>query len=265
MKVSVLGPRGSYSEQAAKQFFGECELNYCLTISDVVNSINNNVFGVIPFENSLQGSVVSAIDSLINSNALIIGEIVLNIRHVLAVNKEFSKAKKIVSHPQALGQCSNKLRELFPKVIMEPVSSTSRAAELARSNPELIAVCSKYAAEINDLRIISECKNDNNQTRFVVLGTSIPKPTGNDRTTIIVGLGDRVGALYDLLRLFKDKGINLTRIESRPSKKGLGDYLFLIEFEGHKDNVNELLINLRSNAFFKLLGSYPKNFNKNDS
>lgn len=264
--VGVLGPKGSYTEQAALEYFKDCEMkDDFITPESVIEAVVNlNVdYGVVPVENSIHGSVGSVFDSLIINRVVIIGELVLPINHVLAKHPEGEEFKQVLSHEQALAQCSNFLRKNHPKCVMKTSASTSRAAQevMKKGLINSLVVCSEHAAKVYGLDIIQNniSKRNNNKTRFLIIGNNSTNPTGDDKTSIVFGLKDEPGALYNALSVFKKAGINLTKIESRPTKKRIGDYLFIVDFEGHVEDsgVNKALNELKNSvSFMKVLGSY---------
>jgi chorismate mutase/prephenate dehydratase len=264
--VGVLGPRGSYTEQAALRYFGKCNIkDDYLSPQGVIESVSKLLidYGVVPVENSIQGGVSNTIDALVRCRVNIVGEVVIPIHHVLACHPGAGKFKRVVSHEQALNQCRDYLRAEYPNCVLEPAASTSHAA--SNAGEDSLIVCGEHAAKTYGLKVIARSisTTNNNVTRFFVIGNEEAVPTGNDKTTLVFGLKDRPGALFDSLKVFKDEGINLTRIESRPTKKRLGDYLFIIDLEGHRGDevVRQALESLiDSTTFIKVLGSYPKNF-----
>jgi len=267
--VGVLGPEGTFSEYAAKEWVNDrSEFRYFDDISEIVSSVGNGVdFGVVPTENSVEGSVGSTLDALLKCPVTIVGEIVLPIRHcLLAKNKTtpITLIKTIMSHPQAIAQCRRFLREHFSGTDIQVTASTAHAAKLASTQDGVAAIAYAETASHYGLDILFEGIQDvdENQTRFIVLGTDALPPTGNDKTSIIVALRkDRSGALHELLGEFASRNINLTKIESRPTRKALGDYLFYIDFQGHirDESVRDALQSIRKMvATLKVLGSYPR-------
>jgi prephenate dehydratase len=236
------------------------------TIEAVISSVANNIceFGVIPIENSLQGSVTSTLDSLVESKIKIVGEILLPISHVLATDLS-EKITTIISHPQALSQCKSYINQNYPMAeVLEAASTTDAALKIAGGIYEnAAAITSKRAAMKYQLKILDENIQDseNNVTRFVIVGKELMKPTGNDKTSIVYGIINRPGVLFETLRPFAERNIDLTKIESRPSKKKFGDYIFFLDFAGHIEdkkfsNALEELKDLTS--FLYILGSYPR-------
>ncbi len=222
-------------------------------------------YGIVPVENSLEGSLGMTMEMLLKERAEIFGEVTLDIRHYLLAPEgvELGEIKVVASHPHALAQCKEFIREA--KLSTSNYASTAEAArEIATSKtPGKAAIASEAAALIYDLRVIKSDIQDDypNQTRFLVIHKSDHPLTGKDKTSIIVGLKDKAGALYELLGAFAERQINLTRIESRPTGKALGDYIFYIDLEGHRTDplVEDALFEIkRRSSFLKVLGSYPK-------
>ncbi len=283
MIIGVLGPKGTYTEKAAKLWIEgnsgneEHILEYCADIQDVFILLESEAcdIGVVPLENSIEGSVGVTLDLLLEHDVNIIAEAIVSIEHCLLSRGKKEDIKIILSHPQGLGQCRQFLKDKFPAVELRSTGSTSHAAKLATEFEEMAAIASPETAGMYDLNIVMPNIQDRkyNHTRFVIITRSnspksVKKYSDEQKqddlykTSIIVYLDrDRPGALYDILGEFARNDINLTRIESRPSKKVLGDYVFYIDFEG---NINDTIIkhamfNIKSNvAMLKILGSYPK-------
>jgi prephenate dehydratase len=266
MKISILGPRGTFSEEAAHKFSKTPELLLGKDMEEIFESVLSRKadYGIVPVENSLEGSVGVTLELLQKKDTKICGEIILNIRHSLVAlpSVGLPDIKEIISHPHALAQCKNFIRNL--KANTRSFHSTAEAArEIAQQKlKNVAAIAPKIAAQLYNLKILKEDIQDENrnQTRFLVIATEDHEKTGRDKTSIILGLKDRPGALYDALEGFALEKINLTKIESRPSRKALGDYVFYIDFEGHRKDarVRKVLRNLKKRvAFMKILGSYP--------
>lgn len=269
--VGVLGPEGSYSQEAAMQYFGKCIVNseYLspqAVIRDV--SLSGINYGVVPVENSIQGGVYSTLDALLASDVRIAGEVVLPVSHVLACHADAIAFRRVLSHEQALEQCRDYLNAEYPGCVLEQTASTSHAAMIAGEGLlDALVVCSRYAAGLYGLRVIAEdiASSNNNETRFLVVGNGLTEPTGNDKTSIVISLVDKPGALYQALGVFYKHGINLTWVLSRPTKKKLGEYVFPVDFEGHVDDmvVKSALRELKEYATdIRVLGSYPKSIKK---
>ena len=281
MNMGVLGPKGSYSEKAAKQWITEkksknpVSLEYYNDIPDTISAIVDKTveIGVVPIENSIEGSVGVTLDMLLENDIRIIGEIVVPIEHCLLSKGKLSNIRVILSHPQALAQCRQFIKTHFENAEIRTTGSTSHAAKLANEFEEMAAIASRESAQMYGLDILIPNIQDRkeNHTRFVIIEThdtasakSSMQSTSSDvdfKTSIIVYLKkDRPGALYEVIGEFAKRDINLTRIESRPSKRELGDYIFYIDFAGHIDdaNIKDALDNITSNVgMLKMLGSYP--------
>jgi len=264
MKVGVLGPEGTYTEAAALHLgYAEDQIRYYSTIEDEADdTINGEIdCGVMPLENSIEGSVGATLDLLLNLDVHIVKEIVLPIHHSLAA-QEGADIEVIYSHWQAIAQCSKFLRTFGKEVIA--VSSTSNAARIASHDRRAAAIASYNAAHHYGLQILREDVQDfkDNFTRFIVIAQKgvIRDRTQKYKTSVVIKLvSNRPGALYGALSEFAIRQINLTKIESRPTKKALGDYLFYIDMEGHfqDKNIKEALEELRPHVqMLKVLGSY---------
>lgn len=279
MNMGVLGPKGSYSEKAAKQWITEqksknkVSLEYYDDIPDTISAIVDRTvdIGVVPIENSIEGSVGITLDMLLENDLNIIGEIVVPIEHCLLSKGSLSNIRVILSHPQALAQCRQFIKTNFENTDIRTTGSTSHAAKLANEFEEMAAIASRESAQMYGLDILIPNIQDRkeNHTRFIAIEahdgvmekTATASKKDDFKTSIIVYLKkDRPGALYELIGEFAKRDINLTRIESRPSKRELGDYIFYIDFAGHINdaNIKDALDNITSNVgMLKMLGSYP--------
>jgi prephenate dehydratase len=291
MKIGILGPEGTFSETAAMLWLkgsrkGKNEdvlIKYYETIVDVSESIMKREvdYGIVPIENSLEGSVGETLDLLSSEDneagMRIVGEILVPIKICLLAKQtlgkvdqnapqSFARIRKVVSHPHALAQCKQFIRERLKVkgVEAKSVDSTAAAAKMAMGDEKIAALASEEAAKKYGLAILAENVQDKESvTRFVALSSSDieTEPTGMDKTSLLIYLMDRPGALYEVLGEFAQRGINLTKIESRPSKRALGDYMFHIDCEGHvgENEIKEALEGVkRKVARLKVLGSYPK-------
>ncbi len=267
LRVAYLGPEGTFSEIAVLKRFGyDIEKVPVESISEVFNEVSRGKadIGVVPIENSYGGTVVQTLDEFIDSHLKIVGELYLKVHHSLLSNAEdISEIRKVYSHPQALAQCKEWLRNNLPGVELIETRSTSEASLIASKEPGAAAIGNEILSRKYNLKILKMSIEDdpNNTTRFWVIGDVEMKRTGDDKTTIICYIKDRPGALFDLIKPFKDFGVNMTKIESRPSRLKLWDYLFFIDFEGHveDENIRELIKEVEKNAaFVKIIGSYPK-------
>ncbi len=282
MRAGVLGLKGSYSEKAAIQWLGtrmnevEQVFEYCADIQDVFTLLGNHGcdIGVVPLENSIEGSVGVTLDLLLEHDVRIIGETIVNVEHCLLSKGNKEGIRVILSHPQGLGQCRQFLKEHFPHAELRTTGSTSHAAKLATEFEEMAAIASPKTAQVYGLNIVMKNIQDikYNHTRFLIIREPGLVRVGNDqgsaqhedlwKTSVIIYLdSDRPGALYEILEEFAKRDINLNRIESRPSKKALGDYVFYIDLEGKADDaiIKDALYNIEQKVhMLKMLGSYPK-------
>ncbi|MGB9936673.1 MAG: prephenate dehydratase [Methanobacterium sp.] len=263
-KIGFLGPSGTYAEEAASKLEGE--LIAYDSIMEVMKAIEleNVAIGVVPIENSIEGPVGVTLDLITHDYDLKIqNEIILSISHNLLLNDESSieDIELVYSHAQALSQCRKFIEKIKAKPVATP--STSGAAEMVKGNLNSAAIGTKKAADLYGLKVAAENIQDyaDNSTRFIVLGKNDQEPTGHDKTSIVFSLiEDRPGGLYDVLGAFAKCSVNLTKIESRPSKKKLGNYVFFIDFQGHKEDkeVKNILNNIKNKiSYIKILGSYP--------
>jgi len=272
-KVATLGPKGTFSYQAACKAYKGCpEIYFKQTIKDVFESVQNDEaeVGVIPLENSLSGTVGQTIDSLMDFNLNITHEILVPIKHNLASKnkiEDLSKITKVFTHPVTYEQCENFIRKNLPSVeIVQTSSNAASAMRLIKSKSEhSAAIVPDYPARLNNLEIIKKKIQDhrNNVTRFVVISKIKAKPTKKDRTSILIyPQVDRPGLLFSLLKVFANKKINLTKIESLPTKGRLGDYIFYMEIQGNKldENITQAFKQIEHNFFIKVLGSYPRKY-----
>ena len=268
IRVAFQGEIGAYGEEAALTFFGPLsQPKPYESLDDVFKAVEVGEvqFGIVPIENSLEGSIGRVYDLLLDSNIKVCGETELRIVHCLMANlgARLDSIKKVYSHPQALGQCRTFLKHLNCEVI--PTSNTASSVKMIKEMGmvEAAAVASAKAAEIYDMEILAREIEDtnNNFTRFFVLSKQDSPPSGNDKTSIVFSLKDRPGTLYDSLKEFAKRNINLTKIESRPTRQKPWEYNFYLDFAGHRDDKTskEALENLdRNSRFLKVLGSYPR-------
>ena len=263
--ISFLGPMGTFSHEAAS-LLGDDLVPFC-TIPAVMESIDSGqcMKGIVPIENSIEVPVGITLDALAHEFDLnIVGEIVISINQNLIVNpgSQIGDIKDVYSHQQAISQCQNFIRK--HNVQPHYAVSTASAAKSIVGDKSKAAIGHIKSAELYDLEILESNIQDvdNNATRFVVLSKEETEPTGNDKTSIIFSIyEDRPGSLYNILGIFQKYHINLTKIESRPSKQGLGKYLFFVDFYGHykEDVIKKIIMDIDDNTyFFKVLGSYPE-------
>ena len=265
--ISYLGPEATFTHEAAIERFG-LSLHYMPeeSIEDVFMDVEAERadFGVVPIENSIEGVVNYTLDMFVNSSVKIVSEIIIDINHnLLSKSDSLERIRSIYSHPNALGQCKSWIKKHLPNVSLFETTSTAKAAKIAEKDETVAAIASSAAAKIYSLNILArgiEDKN-NNITRFLVIGNKIPKKSGSDKTSFMFTIKDRVGALYQILEPFYRNSINLTRIESRPSKQKSWSYIFYVDVDGHTDDrkVRESLKEIEKfTVFLKILGSYPK-------
>ncbi|MGH7409553.1 MAG: prephenate dehydratase [Candidatus Methylomirabilis sp.] len=265
-RVAYLGPRATFTHLACIQKFGESAQYVPVnSITDVFNEVERGRanFGVVPIENSTEGVVNHTLDMFIDSNLLIYGEVLQEVsHHLLSKADRLEDVKKIYSHPHAIAQCRTWLEANLPHVPLAEVASTARAAELCADDHSAAAIASELAGQLYGLKVLKSRIEDNinNFTRFLVLSQKPPERTGRDKTSVMLSVKDKVGALYELLRPFASHGLNLTKIESRPSRRKAWEYLFFVDIEGHveEDRVRKALEEIKSRCLFlKILGSYP--------
>ncbi|HYB93185.1 MAG TPA: prephenate dehydratase [archaeon] len=268
-KVAFLGPHGTFAEEAAHQFFPSAGTDFiqCTSTTDVFREVESGIasYGVVPVESSAEGAVPVTLDQLLSSSLMVCGEIELQVRHNLIVppKTNLAKIKKIISHPQGLAQCRRYLEEHFPGVELKEESSTAKAVQMASKLPNTAAIGTELAAEIYGMKIAAKNIQDNprNYTRFFILAKTDNPRTGRDKTSIIFAVKHVPGALYKALEEFASRNLNITKIESRPTKQKQWEYVFFLDFEGHKTDkaCKEALEGLKKNTLFiKILGSYPE-------
>jgi len=264
--VAYLGPPATFTHLAALGKFGESAKYLPVSgIKEVFDEVERGraIYGVVPIENSTEGVVNYTLDMFVDSNLLIYGEVMQEVSHHLMSKAEgLEGIKKIYSHPHALAQCRNWLDTHVPNVPVAETPSTSRAAELCAKEPTAAAIASELAATMYGLQILRARIEDNinNFTRFLVLCKHASDPTGKDKTSVMLSVKDKAGALYDLLRPFASNGISMTKIESRPSRRKAWEYIFFVDVEGHAndDRVRRTLEEIKGRCLFlKILGSYP--------
>lgn len=267
MKVAYLGPEGTFTQAAALKHFGHSVCTVAVaSIAEIFRDVDAGAcdYGVVPIENSIEGVVNHTLDLLINSNLKICGEVDLRIHHYLMSKQEsLQNIETVYGHQQALAQCRSWLDEFLPGVERIAVSSNAAGAQKAQTETRAAAIGAEASAELYELNILSRNIEDepDNTTRFLVLGKRDTPASGNDKTSILFSTANKPGALHDMLSCFAGNNISLTRIESRPSRAGLWDYVFFADFEGHVEDetVADTLNRLESSAsVVKVLGSYPK-------
>ncbi len=270
MKIGYLGPEGTFSEMAL--------LSYCehktaekvafATIPDAIWAVYGQKVqeAVVPVENSLEGTVYITLDLLAHEVELLIkGEIVIPVRQALLSREpvRLAEVAYIYSHPQGIGQCMQFIRQNMPQAEIKYTNSTSEGAKIAAETPRSVAIGTVRAAELYGLQVLSAGIQDNsdNCTRFLVLGREDHPPTGHDKTSLIIAVPDTPGSLYTMLGEFARRGINMQKIESRPSRKILGEYIFFIDVNGHRQEaaLAAAINSMRAKSYYvKMLGSYPR-------
>jgi chorismate mutase/prephenate dehydratase len=267
LSVAFLGPEGTYSQAAVLKHFGHSILTCSQqTIDDIFRAVEsgNAQYGVVPVENSTEGAINQGLDCFISSPLRICGEVELPIHHnLLSKDKDFKEISRIYAHQQSLAQCRIWLDTHLPTAERIAVSSNAEAAKRATIKKHSAAIAGKAAADIYQLQIIvSHIENNvNNVTRFAILGKEDVPPTGCDKTSLLLSTSNEAGSLYRLLQIFAENGVSMTRIESRPSRQGIWEYVFFIDVEGHIEDtpVKNALETLKSHTtLFKHLGSYPR-------
>ena len=265
MCVAYLGPEATFTHQAAIRRFGS-SLRYSpqKTITDVFTEVSKGRadYGVVPVENSTEGVVTHTLDMFMDSDLKIVSQIVLPVQHCLLSNYRRAQIQKLFAHPQSLGQCRGWVQANLPRVEIVETSSNARSAEMAAKAKSAAAIAGLLAAEKYDLPVLEYDIQDNvgNATRFLVLGRQSTPPTGQDRTSLMISVTDKVGALHSALAAFRRYQINMTKIESRPSKRKAWEYFFFIDCDGHvQDRKVAKAIRLLADHcnFIKVLGSYP--------
>lgn len=267
-RVAFLGPEGTFTQQAALKHFGHAVETVPMgAIDEVFREVESGAvhYGVVPVENSTEGVVNHTLDSFMDSSLKICGEVELRIHHHLLVgeNTQEKSISRIYSHQQTLAQCRKWLDAHMPHAERVAVSSNAQAARRLKDEWNAAAIAGETAAEIYGLKILRNNVEDrpDNTTRFIIIGRRETPPSGQDKTSMLVRMKNRPGALYHVLKPFMEQGVDLTRVESRPSRSGNWSYVFFIDFEGHKDEVavQRVLSSLESEALdIRFLGSYPK-------
>ena len=266
LKIAYLGPQATFTELAARKRFGsQVEYFPCGNLANVFAEVENGHcdYGVVPVENSIEGAVTHTFDLLVDSDLKICSQILLEISHNLLSKEPLSRIKKIYSKPEVFGQCRMWLQGNLPSAQCISTASTTMAAQIAAQERGSACIASSLAAKVYNLKVLKNDIEDSahNITRFFVISNNDVPPTGKDRTSILFSIKDRVGALHAMLTPFAKNKINLTKIESRPSKKKAWDYYFFVDFIGHREDVRvkKALAQLEDMCkYLKILGSYPE-------
>ena len=267
LNVAFLGPEGTFTQTATLKHFGHAVRDHSMgSIPDVFREVEAGScdFGVVPVENSTEGVVSHTLDTFVNSPLRICGEVTLRIKHnLLGQGGDLASIRRVYSHSQSLAQCRGWLDLHLPAAERIAVGSNAEAARLAADESDAAAIAGDAAAEIYRLETLAASIEDEpgNTTRFLVVGKQDAAPSGEDKTSLMFATQNRAGGLHAMLSPFADNGISMTRIESRPSRRGQWDYLFFVDVDGHREdeNLKRALKELeRVAAQVKILGSYPK-------
>lgn len=267
MQVAFLGPEGTFTQAAALKHFGRSVNTVPLAgIDEVFREVESGAanFGVVPIENSTEGVISHTLDLFVNSPLRICGEVELRIHHhLLGKAKTLKKPKRVLSHQQSLAQCREWLDAKLPGVERVAVASNAEAARLAAKDVSVVAIAGGPAADIYRLNVLASNIEDepDNTTRFLVIGRMDPSPSNDDKTSLLVSGKNRAGSLMSLLAPLARHHINMTRIESRPARRGLWEYVFFVDIDGHMQDpaLRKAIAELEKQAFFlKWLGSYPR-------
>jgi chorismate mutase/prephenate dehydratase len=269
-RVAVLGPIGTFCEQAAIEYFGSAaELIYCNNFDEVFHATAAGTaqYGVVGVENSTEGAVARSLDLFLRTPVHVVGEVSLLVRHnLLRQSPTLDGVEVVLAHPQALGQCQNWLTQHLPNAERRAVSSNAEGARLAATNPAWAGLASERAASQFGLHLVAHAIQDEayNRTRFAIVclpqTLATPPASGRDCTSLVVSVANKPGAVHDLLVPLKQNGVSMTRFESRPAKSGQWEYFFYIDLDGHisQPHVAKALSELQGMcAFYKVIGSYP--------
>jgi len=266
LTVAYLGRPGTFTHEAAVRRFGSStRLSGVRAIADIFDEVERGraEYGVVPVENSTEGAVSITLDRLIDTDLVITGELTLDIaQHLLSRAADLADIKVVCSHPQALAQCREWLTRHLPDVVIEEMPSTTAAAERAKEDPTVAGIASEMAARLCGVPVLRPRIEDNaaNSTRFLVIGRRPAAPSGRDKTSILFSMRNEPGVLYRILEPFAARELNLTKIESRPTKRRPWEYVNFVDFEGHREteDVRAVLAEVKERCqFLKILGSYP--------
>jgi chorismate mutase / prephenate dehydratase len=266
ISIAYLGPEGTYSEEAALRRFGSAADRVpCASIDDVFRTVEagNVQYGLVPVENSTEGAIGRTLDLLLQTALKVCGEVVLPIHHsLLTLAPDLGSVEKVYSHPQSLGQCHEWLNQSLRHARRIHAASNAEGARMASQESGAAAIAGRKAAELFGLRVLAENIEDDprNTTRFLVIGRDEVAPSGHDKTSLVLSAKNVPGAVHDLLTPFANYGVSMTKLESRPSRTGLWEYVFFVDIEGHQrdEQVARALAEMRDKAaLLKVLGSYP--------
>lgn len=266
LKIVYLGPDGSFSHLAAREHFGMSVEHVAVRdIASVFEWIEREHadYGLVPIENTTGGSITDTLSKFLNTTVTVCAELAIPIHQNLLANCPVAEVNKIYSKPQVFDQCRTWLAHNLPRAELVDMPSTTAAAQQAAKEPHSAAIASALAAELYELGVVFSAIEDNSQnlTRFLVIGREGPKPTGNDKTSLLFTLEHRHGALVEALNCFHNKGINMTKIESHPSPLKKWEYIFFVDIAGHRDDdcIREALVEVRQHCRqLGILGSYPR-------
>lgn len=268
LKVAYLGPEGTFTQAAAIKHFGHSVISVPMAaIDEIFREVAAGAvqFGVVPVENSTEGAINHTLDSFLEHDMVICGEVELRIHHHLLIgeNTKTDKISRVYSHAQSLAQCRKWLDAHYPNVERVAVASNAEAAKRVKGEWNSAAIAGDMACELYGLSKIAEKIEDrpDNSTRFLIIGSQMVPPTGDDKTSVIVSMRNKPGALHHLLQPFHNNGIDLSRIETRPSRSGKWTYVFFIDFFGHQHDplIKDALEKINDESVaLKVLGSYPK-------
>jgi chorismate mutase/prephenate dehydratase len=266
LAIAYLGPRGTYSEEAARKQFGAAATPLaCASIAEVFRQVESGAagYGVVPVENSTEGSIGTTLDLLVGTRLRICGEVLLPIHHcLLSQAPAIEDVKVVFAHSQSLGQCNEWLARHLPAAERVALASNAEAARRAAAEGGTAAIASRAAGELYRLPLLAENIEDepNNTTRFLVVADQDVAPSGRDKTSFVMSAQNRPGAMHELLGPLAQHGVSMSKFESRPSRTGLWEYVFFVDIEGHQLDaaVAQALAAVRTKAaFLKVLGSYP--------
>lgn len=267
IKVAFLGPAGTYNHAASSKHFGASIDQYPVNnIEEIFRAVETSEshFGVAPIENSTEGVISHTLDLLINSSLQICGEVDLRIQHnLISSESDLKNVTKVYSHQQSLAQCRRWLDAKLPNTEQYAVRSNAEAVRMCKNEKGAAAIAGAMASELYEVPILCSAIEDepNNTTRFIVIGKNEVPPSGNDRTSLLITTTNKAGALHHLLKPLAERNIGMSKIESRPSRKGVWEYVFFIDIEGHKEDakLGEALSEIEhESAMVRILGSYPK-------
>ena len=266
LRIGYLGPKGSFSHNAAILKFGQSvDYESLADIRSIFEEVSKGHcdFGIVPVENSAGGGVRESLDAFIDTDVMVCAEANMAIHHCLMANCQMSEIERIYSQPEVFAQCRNWLAATFKDTETVPIASSSRAAQMAASEKGTAAIASAIAAEIYGLKLLCRDIEDisNNITRFLIIAKQDAQPSGDDKTIVLFSTAHKTGALVDVLNVFKDYNLNLTNIGSRPNKKREWEYYFFVDFLGHRldEHVQKMLVEIKKHCLqLSVLGSFPR-------